>query len=303
VGIAHHVGALRALEREGGIVPDKADLIIGTSAGSVAAAYIRTGWSTEALHERIRVLPTVAPVPATSGGLDLACHLVGSAYVLARSAVPAPVLWPNIPRAIRRHFPAGLVRSEDAPKVLEMDLPANWPARPLWICSLDLVSGRRVVFGAPPDPGGFAAPEVPVSKAVQASCAIPGLYPPVKIGHRIYVDGGAYSPTNLDLATKANCDFVICISPMSHAPGPLVGPHWRLLRALPSLALRKEAEIARKAGVKVALVAPAVAELRAQGLNPMRATGLDAVVDAAYEATARMIDRGGLGPLLDEYAA
>lgn len=305
VGIAHHVGALRALEREGGLVPDKADLIIGTSAGSVVAAYLRSGWSTEELHDRIRVLPAVAPVAATSGALDLACHIVGSAYVLARSTVTTPVLWPKIPRQIRRRFPAGLVHSGDAPKVLEMDLPAAWPARPLWVTSLDFVSGRRVVFGGPaelqgPGPG---LPDVTLSRAVQASCAIPGLYPPVRIGQRIFVDGGAYSPTNLDLVTSANCDVVICISPMSHAPGPLIGPHWRALRMLPSIALRREVEIVRKRGINPVVIAPASSELRAHGLNPMRATGLDAVVDAAYEATARMIDSGGLGSVLAEHAA
>lgn len=297
VGIAHHVGVLRALEREAGIIPDKAELIVGTSAGSVAAAYLRSGWSTEELHDRIRVLPAVAPVAMTSGVLDLASHIVGSAYVLARSTVPAPVLWPKIPRAIRRHFPAGLVSSGDAPRVLEMDLPPDWPGRAIWLCALDLVSGRRVVFGSPD------APEVPLPLAVQASCAIPGFYSPVRIGDRIYVDGGAYSPTNLDLVVKSTCDFVICISPMSHAPGPLVGPHWRVLRALPTMALRKEVEIARKAGTRLVIMAPAAPELRAQGLNPMRATGLDTVVDAAYEATARMIDRGGLGNVFAEHAA
>jgi NTE family protein len=297
VGIAHHVGVLWALEREAGIVPDKAELIIGTSAGSVAAAYLRSGWSTEELHERIRVLPAVAPVAVTSGVLDLASHIVGSAYVLARSTVPTPALWPKIPRAIRRHFPAGLVSSGDAPRVLEMDLPRSWPARQLWVCSLDLVSGRRVVFGS------SGALEVPLPLAVQASCAIPGFYPPVRIGDRIFVDGGAYSPTNLDLVVESACDFVICVSPMSHAPNPFVGPHWRVLRALPTMALRREVEIARKAGKRLVIVAPGSHELRAQGLNPMRATGLDAVVDAAYEATARMIDRSGLGSTFAEHAA
>ena len=298
VGIAHHVGVACALLDELGFEESKADLVVGTSAGSAVAAYLRSGWTPHELLARATDLRDAAPGPLSGGTMQLVRHGIGSAYVVARATVRVPSLLslPSVP-LLRRAFPAGIATMGNGPDILERELPRSWPERRLWLATYDLVGRRRVVLGRPGEP------YVPLPSAVRASCAIPGLYPPVKIGRRIYVDGGAYSPTNLDLATKANCDFVICISPMSHAPGPLVGPHWRLLRALPSLALRKEAEIARKAGVKVALVAPAVAELRAQGLNPMRATGLDAVVDAAYEATARMIDRGGLGPLLDEYAA
>ena len=50
VGLAWHAGVLRALEHAG-IVPDAADVIIGTSAGSVAAAYMRSGWTTEELWQ------------------------------------------------------------------------------------------------------------------------------------------------------------------------------------------------------------------------------------------------------------
>src|SRR3954452_22290698 len=47
VGLAYHAGVLRALEELGGFRPADADLIVGTSAGSVAGAYLRSGWSTE----------------------------------------------------------------------------------------------------------------------------------------------------------------------------------------------------------------------------------------------------------------
>src|SRR5688500_14253900 len=50
VGLAYHAGVLRALEQVGGLRPDDVDLMVGTSAGAVAAAYLRTGWSTEDLY-------------------------------------------------------------------------------------------------------------------------------------------------------------------------------------------------------------------------------------------------------------
>jgi len=298
VGIAHHVGVLRALEREGGVIADKADLIVGTSAGSAIAAYVRSGWSTDDLYRRVRDLPVVAPVSSTNGSVDLARRLVGSAYVVARSALPSPaILWPKIPPAMRRAFPAGLVSSGSAPQLLKMDLPAGWPARPLYICALDLVEGRRMVLG------DGVAPEVDLAVAVQASCAIPGFYPPVRVGNHVLVDGGAYSLTNLDLAANFGCDVVVCVAPMAHAPGNSSPPHFRVMRMLPSMALRREAVGARRRGARVVLLAPGAAELRAHGYNPMRANGLESVTDAAYEATARAIDRGELADLIGEVAA
>ena len=66
--------------------------------------------------------------------------------------------------------------------------------RRLPVCTVDAGNGRRVAFG------GRSAPPASVGQAVAASCAIPAVFTPVRIGDRLYVDGGAWSPTNADAA-------------------------------------------------------------------------------------------------------
>src|SRR5262249_45249299 len=76
----------------------------------------------------------------------------------------------------------------------------------LLVCAVGRRSGRRVVFGAPGTP---RAPAASVADAVQASCSIPAIFDPVRIGDRDYVDGGAWSMTNLDVAPARSGDHVL----------------------------------------------------------------------------------------------
>jgi NTE family protein len=295
VGVAHHVGVLRALEQEAGLVPDKADLVVGTSAGAAIGAYVRAGWTTEDLWERVSSLRHAAPSPAAGNAVDLARRLVGSTYVAARSAVPIPnhVVFPRVPRILRRVFPAGLFTMGAAPRLLEEDLPSLWPARPLWLCAIDIETGRREVFGRA---GG---PDVPLVRAVLASCAIPGVYPPVPLNGRAYVDGGVHSHANLDLAASFGCDVALCVAPMAYdlAAPPLVSASG-LVRAWPTVSLRAEIRAARRAGTRTIVLAPGLREVRTHGWNLMRPEGLDQVAAASYEATARAVTASRLGEML-----
>jgi NTE family protein len=86
----------------------------------------------------------------------------------------------------------------------------GWHARfdgRLRVCTVDRGNGRRVVFGAP------GAPKASVADAVQASCAIPAVFKPVRIGGREYIDGGAWSVTNLDVAPVSRGTRVLCLEP------------------------------------------------------------------------------------------
>jgi len=73
---------------------------------------------------------------------------------------------------------------------------------------VDLDSGEAVDFG----PDDHHA--VTVSKAVQASTALPGLYRPVRIGGRDYVDGGVKKTAHINLAIQSGADLVICVNPI-----------------------------------------------------------------------------------------
>jgi NTE family protein len=293
--MAYHAGVLRAIERVGGIVPDDADLVIGSSAGSVVGAYLRSGMGTEefwqlangthpSLVEQGRSgLQTRAEVwaPMFRDPIELGRRILGSTYVLARSIVRVPS--PRIPAALQHLFPAGMFSMEEGRRRLREELPAEWPAKPLWLCAVDVASGRRVVLGRRRPAG------VPLPEAVLASCAIPGVYRPVQVGHMTLIDGGVYSSSNLDLAAEAGCDLVIGVIPMawdtSAAPGPLT----QLIRRRPARSLAQEVSQVRRRGVEVLLFRPDKNQLRVHGVDLMRPDGLDRVAHSAYEAAARTV--------------
>ena len=89
-------------------------------------------------------------------------------------------------------------------------VPSGWSPHPnLWIVACDYETGRRVPFGR------AGAPDADLADAVAASCAIPGIYHPLTIDGRRYVDGGIYSTSNLDLLRDEELDLVICLNPTS----------------------------------------------------------------------------------------
>jgi len=71
---------------------------------------------------------------------------------------------------------------------------------PLYVIATDIQSGKEIVFGR----GN-------TGKAVRASCAIPGIFNPVIIGDRMYVDGGVVSPVGVDAARTYGADIVIAV--------------------------------------------------------------------------------------------
>lgn len=300
VGLAYHAGVLRALEAEAGLVPDAADLIIGTSAGSVVGAYLRSGWSTLdfwqlALGTHPSKPGIGTPVDGKPVGseimtatwrtpLDLSRRALGSAYVLGRSFSPfrLPMAVP-VPAVLARLFPGGLFEMTEGRRRFEEELPEEWPEAELWLTTIDIATGRRVVLGRP------GAPACSLRRAVMASAAIPGFYRPVKVGRRVLVDGGAHSSSNLDLAVRAKCDLIIGVVPMafdtSLAPDALM----RLVRRWPARSLAGEVALARRRKADVLLFRPTAEEVRLHGLNLMRPDGLDRIARAAYDAAARTL--------------
>jgi NTE family protein len=81
-------------------------------------------------------------------------------------------------------------------------------ARKLYVIAVELDSGKAVRFGAP----GFD--DVPISRAIQASSALPGLYPPVRINNRFYVDGALQRTLHASVALDEGADLVIGINPL-----------------------------------------------------------------------------------------
>lgn len=282
VGMAYHAGVLRALEVEAGFVPNRADLIIGTSAGSVIGAYIRTGWSTADFWELTSDLaggtdetPEIFS-PRFGSPIDVVRRGLGSAFVIGRALTPFPL---QVPEVLRRAFPGGMYAMGEGRRRFAEELPEAWPDLPLWLCTVDIGRGRRVVLGR------AGAPKVPLPRAVLASCAIPGVYEPIQVGRMTLIDGGARSTTNLDLAAKWGCDLIIGVAPMAFDTGIPPGPLGQLVRRIPARQLSGEMAAARRAGAEVLLFCPSAAELSLHGFNMMRPTGLRSVAQAGYDAT------------------
>lgn len=297
VGMAYHAGALRALEEVGGLQPDAVDLIVGTSAGSVVGAYLRSGWSTDDFWQlALGTHPKLGEIGVGDPGdrdhqviarafrtpLGFARRGLGAAFVMASSISRFP-LGP-MPALLRNAFPGALFDMPEGRRRFAEELPSAWPDKDLWLVAVDITRGRRVVLGRP------GAPEATLQQAVRASAAIPGVYAPVPLGRMTLVDGGVRSPTNLDLATSYGCGLIIAVAPMAYDTGARPGTFARMARELPTRMLARETAGARRAGAEVLLVRPDAAEVALHGLNLMRPEIAAAVARAAYDSTARTID-------------
>ena len=313
VGMGYHAGALKALE-EWGVDLGGSDLIVGTSAGAVMASYIASGWTGGDFYEyahgrhpqserdeaeqRDQVRSIFTPMwhsraERVRRGIGSTFAVVSSRGYLARAArgrVPSG--------ALRRAFPAGLYSTEDTRFRLHADLPDEWPREGVYICAADLYTGERVAFGAP------GAPPAPFPEAVRASTSIPGVFPPVRIGERQYVDGGVVSATSLDLATDAGCRSIICVAPLGYRKeeaARTTDPRlWSsmLVRSLFARALRREVLAARAAGVDVLVIRPWLADLRAHGTNSMRHFDRASLAESAREGTLRILEENADHPAL-----
>src|SRR4051794_1942686 len=260
VGEAWMTGVLAGIEAETDIDFRRVEALVGTSAGSIVSASLAAGRS-----PRRPGRPGSGPSPAEaafgerraqerSGGFT-----AGAVRTAAR--VGGAVTAPFAPGALRLVAPGGamaraalLSRVPDGGRPLtelrrEVD---RWDARfdgRLRICAVDRATGRRVVFGAP------GSPPATVAQAVEASCAVPWVFRPVTIGDRVYVDGGAWSLTNLDAAPVGRDTHVLCLSVtaggMSQAGSPA-----GLLRAAARPAIAVEIAAVRRRGAHVKLIGP-----------------------------------------------
>ena len=249
-GIAWELGVLTGLSRAG--LALDAELVIGTSAGAVVAARLTTSDSLPGLEE-------TRPERAGRLGAASLARLLGAQFHPSRRHA---LIWLGA-RAARAWTPS----AEAAWVYLVAPGLAGrpWPDR-LVIVATDAASGRPAFFSAA-HPADLAA-------TVAASCAVPGVFPAVRIDGRLHFDGGLRSPANLDIAGDA--DAVIAVAPLSGA----VRAHRR--------AGHQAAQL-RKAGARVVLIEPDLAGRVALGpdlLAPDRADRAFAAGLAAAERNA-----------------
>jgi NTE family protein len=263
------------------------DAYIGTSAGSIVATMLSAGVD---LRSRLGQLPEQPAVPASNGAavsspVTRAIQLSASLAGLATEPLASIVLRSTAPggRLLRR---AALSRVRPGRRSLaqlgsEIDRSgAGWDGR-LRISAVELESGRRVMFD------GSGNPEVSVSEAVQASCAIPGVFRPIVVNGRSYVDGGAWSPTNMDTAEVSDGTRVLCLNPTGSlrpsrgTPFAALGPISRSVAAIEAAALRRR-------GAKVRVISPDPESVTAIGPSLMDAGPRPQVIAAGLAQGHRL---------------
>jgi NTE family protein len=267
-GEAWMSGVLAGIEEGAGIDLRRAETFVGTSAGAMLAARLAAG-------ERPRRPPASADatVPEASeapgGGLLRTAARWGWAATAPLAPVATALAAPG--GALVRS--ALLARAPDSGRTLTSlhveiaALGAAFDGR-LRICCVDKRSGRRVVFGAP------GAPYASVADAVTASCAIPWVFAPVRIGERDYVDGGVWSVTNLDAAPARRDTEVLCLDPTAAVRSTL--------RQALRVAVAVEMQIMRGRGARVRHIAPDDESAEAMGADLMAHAHTDRALAAGY---------------------
>jgi NTE family protein len=201
-GIGWELGILQGLA-DAGVDLTTAERLVGTSAGSAVAAQITSGFPLAQLYERQLSPDLLATEIAADFDAEEMMRELGAALGDKRpgtemfQAIGSYALRARtVPESVRR-------------PVIERRLPSHdWPARDLRIVAIDAIAGAPRVF--------TAADEVELVDAVTASCAVPGIWPPVSIAGTRYIDGGLRSGSNLDVAE--GCEVVVVIVPMPELP-------------------------------------------------------------------------------------
>lgn len=293
-GSAFHSGALAALHETTGWDPRDAEVIVGTSAGSMTGALLRLGVPPSDLLARVEGRE---PTSATRA-------------LFARAGISRPPPIPRFappgivdPRALARAVAA---RSSSRRRALVIAaIPEGKVEFPivegdgfdrlfdrfpdgLWITAVRVSDGELVVFGRDDV-------DATVTEAVMASSAIPGFFVPAEVGGARYVDGGLRSMANADLVRDLDLDAVVVSSPMTFTPiAP--GPVGRALAGPLRQHLQSELRTLRRSGLPVLVLEPDVGLRRVMGVNPMDARRRADTATGARKAVARNLAAIDLSP-------
>jgi predicted acylesterase/phospholipase RssA len=226
-GGVYEIGALRALDLlAANRTVNQFDVYVGTSAGAFVASLCANGVTPE---QMMRVVTRQGPQAFRDVDLGdlLQLNLLGFARTgvrlplrmvgLARQLLPqlGQVSFIDFVLGLAEVLPSGAYTGSGIERYLRKVLAQGGRsddfrtlASELYLVATDLDTCERIVFGA----DGYD--DVPISRAVRASGALPMVYAPVKIGDRELVDGGIVSTTNLDVAIDAGAQLVIVINPV-----------------------------------------------------------------------------------------
>ena len=291
LGAAWTIGALTALQEQYDWDPREAEVLLGTSAGSVLSAALACGVGVDTLlsHQRGEAVEGIDDDERDSGGAlpPLPRPGIGSPRGVLNSAIHPFRVTPMA--ALSAMLPQGRGSLAPVGQLVDGVLPGGgWAPHPrAWMVATDYDTGRRTAFGRP------GAPAAELRDAVMASCAIPGWYTPVTIDGRRYVDGGACSPTSVDLVIGLELDEVVVLSPMTSldydAPGSVAARIERRLRRIVTRRLVGEVKKVTATGTKVTLLGPGSQDLHAIGANLMDPRRRERVLEVSLRTSAQAL--------------
>ena len=226
LGGVYEIGALIALnEALDGMDFHHVNVYVGVSAGAMISALLANGIAPE---DMARVF--IKPRPGDARFSPLLFLQPNYREYLKRASMVPVLLMSATGRYLRNPIKRGLLESfSGLTRAIPTAVFDNRPMerflkglfsnrgfsndfrkleKELYIVAVDLDTGESVRFG------GEGTDHVPISTAVQASTALPGLYPPVKIDGRDFVDGGLKRTLHASVALDAGCDLLFCINPI-----------------------------------------------------------------------------------------
>ena len=225
-GGVYEIGALRALDLLAvNSTVNNFDVYVGTSAGSFVAGMLANGVTPE---EMMRVINDRLPSELEDLDLDrvLKPNYLGfiqraamlplrTAELVARLAKIRELSAIDIGVGLAEALPTGLYSGAGLADYVEGVLADTGRCndfrlldRELYLTATDLDTCERIVFGEE----GWD--DVPVSKAIQCSTALPIVYKPVDLKGRQMVDGGIRSTTNVDIAVEKGARFIVVVNPL-----------------------------------------------------------------------------------------
>lgn len=226
LGGMYELGALRALEEAVvGLAPTRLHVYVGVSSGAFIAAGLANQLS---MAEMCRIFltgeshqaqfrPDLFVQPALGEYLRRLWRIPGVLLEGAAEFARRPLhvsLSDNLGR-LGRLLPTGLFDNQNIEAFLRDIFSREGRSndfrtltRKLYVIAVELDSGKAVRFG------GAGHDAVPISRAIQASAALPGLYPPVRIGDKLYVDGALQRTLHASAALDEGADLVIGINPL-----------------------------------------------------------------------------------------
>lgn len=253
---AAHIGVLEALDKVG-IEPD---VLAGTSAGSLVTTLYAHGYRTDDFRGLIENFPGLQL-------FDYGFPLWSSLY--SWSLRHLRIRPSDVPYA-----PSGILRGRKLVSYVERLIRNRKPQKPFYIVATDLITGRPVVFTSEPEPIHRASDAYvelnDIPKAVAGSCALPGIFTPVRVDDFLLVDGAMRHYVPVSVLDHAGCDKIIAINlyrlPINYEPTTLVDV---LARSFDIL-LRESIDNDVIASKKTYLLEPDFSDIKWRNFSQMR---------------------------------